>query len=52
VRGDAGSDSLELGFRGSPEWTEQAKRALIARGWSAADAELRAFDSGLLEQAS
>jgi predicted acylesterase/phospholipase RssA len=52
VRGDAGADSLELGFRGSPEWTEQAKRALIARGWGAADAELRAFDSGRLEQAS
>ena len=25
------------------EWTEHAKRALIARGWAAADAELRAY---------
>jgi predicted acylesterase/phospholipase RssA len=52
VRGSAGADSLEQGFRESPEWTEHAKRALIARGWDAADAELRAYDAGLLEQAS
>lgn len=52
VRGIAGPDGLEQGFRGSPEWTEHAKRALIARGWEAADAELRAYDAGLLEQAS
>jgi predicted acylesterase/phospholipase RssA len=52
VRGTAGPDGLEQGFRGSPEWTERAKRALIARGWEAADAELRAYDAGLLEQAS
>ena len=52
VRGSAGADSLEQGFRESPEWTEHAKRALIARGWDAADAELRAHDAGLLEEAS
>jgi predicted acylesterase/phospholipase RssA len=52
VRGSAGADSLGQGLRDSPEWTEHAKRALIARGWEAADAELRAYDAGLLEQAS
>jgi predicted acylesterase/phospholipase RssA len=52
VRGDGGADSLELGFRGSREWTEHAKRALIARGWRAADAELRAFEARVLERAS
>jgi predicted acylesterase/phospholipase RssA len=52
VRGSGGADSLEVGFRGSSEWTEQSKRTLIARGWEAADAELRAWESGLLEQAS
>ena len=43
---------LEQGFRESPEWTDHAKRALIERGWAAADAELRAYDASLLEQAS
>jgi hypothetical protein len=52
VRGSAGPDGLEQGLRESPEWTERAKRVLIARGWEAADAELRAFDAGLLEEAS
>jgi predicted acylesterase/phospholipase RssA len=52
VRGSGGADSLEVGFRGSSEWTEQSKRTLIARGWEAADAELRAWESGPLEQAS
>jgi predicted acylesterase/phospholipase RssA len=52
VRGSAGVDSLEHGFRESPEWAEHAKRALILRGWNAADAELRAYEAGLLEQAS
>ena len=50
VRGTAGTDSLEVGFRGSSEWAERSKRALIARGWAAADEQLRAYD--LLEQAS
>jgi predicted acylesterase/phospholipase RssA len=52
VRGIAGADSLEHGLRESPEWTEHAKKALISRGWEAADAELRAHDAGLLERAS
>ena len=52
VRGSAGTDSLEHGLRESPQWSEHSKRALIARGWDAADAELRAYDAGLLEQAS
>lgn len=52
VRGVAGADRLEQGFRESPEWTDHSKRALIERGWAAADAELRAYDSSLLEQAS
>jgi predicted acylesterase/phospholipase RssA len=52
VRGSAGADSLEQGFRESPEWSEHAKRAIIERGWEAADAELRAYDAGLLERAS
>jgi predicted acylesterase/phospholipase RssA len=51
VRGSGGRDSLELGFRSSSEWSERSKRALIARGWSAADAELRAYET-LLERAS
>jgi predicted acylesterase/phospholipase RssA len=51
VRGSGGRDSLELGFRSSSEWSEHAKRALIARGWEAADAELRAYEPPL-EQAS
>ena len=52
VRASAGADSLEHGLRESPLWPEESKRALIARGWEAADAELRAYDSGRLERAS
>ncbi len=52
VRGSGGVESLEQGFRGQREWTEHAKRALIARGYAAADAELRAHGADLLEQAS
>jgi predicted acylesterase/phospholipase RssA len=52
VRGSAGADSLEHGFRESPEWTEHAKRAIVQRGWEAADVELRAYEAALLEQAS
>jgi predicted acylesterase/phospholipase RssA len=51
VRSSGGRDSLELGIRGSSPWTEHAKRALTARGWNAADAELRAYEA-LLERAS
>ncbi len=42
VRGSGGAESLEQGFRGNSEWTDRAKRALIARGYAAADAELKA----------
>ncbi len=52
VRSSAGTDSLDHGLRESPLWSEDAKRALIARGWDAADAELRAYDAALLERAS
>lgn len=52
VRGVAGADRLEQGFRESPEWADHAKHALIERGWAAADAELRAYDASLLAQAS
>ena len=52
VRGSGGAESLEQGFRGQREWTEHAKRALIARGYAAADAELQAHNADPLEQAS
>jgi predicted acylesterase/phospholipase RssA len=52
VRGSGGEESLEQGFRAQREWTEHAKRALIARGYAAADAELRAYRIDPLEQAS
>jgi predicted acylesterase/phospholipase RssA len=52
VRGSGGAESLEHGFRGRHEWSEHAKRALIARGYEATDAELRAHGAELLEQAS
>jgi predicted acylesterase/phospholipase RssA len=51
VRGSGGRDSLELGFRASSEWSEQSKRALVARGWQAADEDLSAYET-LLERAS
>jgi predicted acylesterase/phospholipase RssA len=52
VRGSAGSESLEQGIRGQREWSEATKRALIVRGYEAAEAELRAFGPDRLEQAS
>jgi predicted acylesterase/phospholipase RssA len=52
VRGSGGEESLEQGFRAQREWTEHAKRALIARGYAAADAELQAHGVDPLEQAS
>jgi predicted acylesterase/phospholipase RssA len=47
VRGSAGAESLDAGFRNQPEWPERQKRALIARGWRLADEQLRAhgFDA-------
>ena len=52
VRGSGGAESLEQSFRGTREWTEHAKRGLIARGYAAADAELQAFGIDAVEQAS
>lgn len=52
VRGSSGAESLEQGFRGHREWADRAKRALIARGYAAADAELQAHGTDRLERAS
>jgi predicted acylesterase/phospholipase RssA len=52
VRGSSGAESLDPGFRNHREWSEEAKRALIARGWEAADAELRAHGVDRVERAS
>ena len=40
VRATAGEDALESTFRGDPPWSEESKRALIARGYCLADEEL------------
>ena len=50
VRGSVTEVSLEHG-RADAEWTEEAKRALIARGYELADRELRASDPGLVADA-
>ncbi len=42
VRASVADVSLEPGFRDQKAWTAEAKRALIARGFELADAELRA----------
>ena len=39
------------GFRAHREWSEDSKRALIARGYAAADAELAAHGIDLMERA-
>ena len=52
VRGSSGAESLDPGFRSQREWSEAAKRALIERGYAAADAELAAHGVDLAEQAS
>ena len=52
VRGSGGAESLDPGFRSHREWTPEAKRALIARGYAAADAELAAHSIDLVERAS
>ena len=51
VRGSGGAESLDAGFRSHREWSEEAKRALIARGYAAADAELAAHGLDLMERA-
>lgn len=40
VRATAGADALEPTFRGEPPWSEESKRALIARGYAMTDGEL------------
>ena len=52
MRGSSGAESLDPGFRNQREWSETAKRALIERGWAAADAELDAYGVDRAEQAS
>ncbi len=42
VVGSVGEVSLEQGLRTQKPWTDEAKRALIRRGYELADAELRA----------
>lgn len=46
VRGTAGPHALETGLRTQRPWTEDAKRALIRRGYDLADEELRAAGYG------
>ena len=41
VRASAGDVSLDPGFRASLPWTDDAKRALIDRGYRLADEALR-----------
>ena len=52
VRGSGGAESLDPGFRTHREWTPVAKRALIARGYAAADAELDAHGIDRVRRAS
>lgn len=42
VRGSVGEVSLEPGFRRQKPWTEEAKRALVARGYELTERELGA----------
>ncbi|HEY8628074.1 MAG TPA: patatin-like phospholipase family protein [Gaiellaceae bacterium] len=51
VRGSVAEVSLEHG-RADAEWTEDAKRALIARGYELADRELRTAGVDLIADAS
>jgi predicted acylesterase/phospholipase RssA len=45
VRGTVGDISLEPGGRKQKPWTDEAKHALIDRGYLLADAELRGFEA-------
>jgi hypothetical protein len=51
VRGSGGAESLDAGFRSHREWSEDSKRALIARGYAAAGAELEAQGIDFIERA-
>jgi predicted acylesterase/phospholipase RssA len=44
VRGSAGAESLEPGFRTQRPWTAEAKKALIERGYRLTDAALRSAE--------
>ena len=52
VRGSSGAESLDPGLRSQREWSSEAKRALIERGWVAADMELARHGVDRAEQAS
>jgi predicted acylesterase/phospholipase RssA len=52
VQGSGGAESLDPGIRIHPEWTPEAKRTLIARGYAAAAAELDAHGIDRAEKAS
>ncbi|HEY8103793.1 MAG TPA: patatin-like phospholipase family protein [Gaiellaceae bacterium] len=52
VRGSGGAESLDPGFRTHRAWTPDAKRALIARGYAAADVELAVNGIDRVERAS
>jgi predicted acylesterase/phospholipase RssA len=47
VLGSTGGISLEPGLRTQPEWTQDAKRTLMRRGWELADAQLAAVEDTL-----
>jgi predicted acylesterase/phospholipase RssA len=51
VRATAEDVSLDAGRRDNREWTEEAKRALIRRGYELLDAELSAADGDAFEVA-
>jgi predicted acylesterase/phospholipase RssA len=44
VHASAGEINLDPGFRNRSPWTEEAKRALIARGYELTDRELRRYE--------
>ena len=50
MRGSGGAESLERASAASGSGPTEPKRALIARGYAAADAELHAHGVDLLEQ--
>jgi predicted acylesterase/phospholipase RssA len=47
VHASVGEVSLEPGFRNQKPWTEEAKRALIARGYELADRELSRYEEAV-----
>jgi predicted acylesterase/phospholipase RssA len=47
VHASVGEVSLDPGFRSQKPWTEESKRALIARGYALADRELRRWEEAV-----